>query len=182
MAAPHAGEIDWWELPPSDLVEATRPRPRCHRDCPLCDSDGYPALQPLASALDAADHPGAEIFLDPLNRRWRGSLEKCGSELDTVGAVVDPGAARPHELAGRDHRGVADNRDQVALPARFDTEDAEAVLGIMEGEALDETGQELGWRCRFGDLHHSRMMNRKVLRRYEIQRPHLIAAAEVTVS
>jgi len=21
MAAPHAGEIDWWELPPSDLVE-----------------------------------------------------------------------------------------------------------------------------------------------------------------
>jgi hypothetical protein len=41
-------------------------------------------------------------------------------------------------------RSLTDNRNQVALPARFDTEDAEAVLGIMEGDALDETGQSLG--------------------------------------
>ena len=34
--------------------------------------------------LLAADHAGAEIFLDPLNRRWRRSLEERGSELDVV--------------------------------------------------------------------------------------------------
>jgi len=89
---------------------------------------------------DPADHPGPEIFLDPLNRRWGRSLEERGLELDTVGMVVDPGPARPDELAGRDHRGVAENRDQVALPASFDPQDAEAVLRVMECDALDESG------------------------------------------
>jgi hypothetical protein len=79
---------------------------------------------------DAADHPGAEIFLDPLNRRWRCGLKERGSELDSMVAVVAPGSTRLNELAGRDHRGVAENRDQVALSASFDAEDAEAVLGL----------------------------------------------------
>ena len=51
--------------------------------------------------------------------------------------------------------------------------------GLWKGDAIDQAGQKLGWCCRFGDLHHSCMMNTKILRRYEIQRPHLIAAAEV---
>jgi hypothetical protein len=53
-------------------------------------------------------------------------------ELDAVGAVVDPGPARLHELPCRDRRGVAENRDQVALPAGFDTHDAEAVLVVVK--------------------------------------------------
>ncbi len=40
----------------------------------------------------AADHPGAEILLDPLNCRRRRGLEEQGSELDTVSAVIDPGS------------------------------------------------------------------------------------------
>ena len=52
---------------------------------------------------DAADHARAEIFLDALDRRRRRSLEERGFELDAVRAVVDPGAARLDELAGRDH-------------------------------------------------------------------------------
>jgi phage tail tube protein FII len=36
---------------------------------------------------------------------------------------------------------MAENRDQVALPAGFDTQDAEAVLRGVEGDALDQTGQ-----------------------------------------
>jgi len=32
-----------------------------------------------------------------------------------VGAVVDPGSARLGELAGRDHRRVTEDGDQVAL-------------------------------------------------------------------
>src|SRR5260370_22868464 len=89
---------------------------------------------------DTADHAGAEIFLDPLNRRWRRSLEERGFELDTVGAVVDPASARLDELAGRDHCGVAEDRDQVALPAGFDAEHAEPVLFVVERDALDEAG------------------------------------------
>ena len=49
---------------------------------------------------DATDHAGAEIFLDPLDRRRCRSLQERGSELDAVGAVIDPGPARLDELAG----------------------------------------------------------------------------------
>ena len=91
---------------------------------------------------DAADHPGAQIFLDPLDRGRRRRLEKRGSELDAVGAVVDPAAARLNKLAGRDHRGMADHGDQIALPARFDPQNAKAVLRIVKCDAVDETGQD----------------------------------------
>ena len=97
--------------------------------------------------------PGAEIFLDPLDRRRRRGLEERGSELDAVGAVVDPGAARLDELAGRDHRGVAEDGDQIALAAGFDPQHAEAVLGVVERDALDQPGQDLGRRCRGGIRH-----------------------------
>src|ERR1700758_5615440 len=33
---------------------------------------------------ETADHPGAEIFLDPLDRRWRRSLQERGFELDAM--------------------------------------------------------------------------------------------------
>jgi hypothetical protein len=39
---------------------------------------------------DAPDHPGAQIFLDPVDRARRRGLEKPRLELLTVGAVVDP--------------------------------------------------------------------------------------------
>ena len=55
---------------------------------------------------DPADHPRAEIFLDPLGRRRRGRLKKGSSELDAMGSVVDPASTRLHELAGRHHRGT----------------------------------------------------------------------------
>jgi len=44
------------------------------------------------------------------------------------------------ELAGRDHRRVTKNRDQVALAAGFDAQHAEAVLLVVESDALDEPG------------------------------------------
>src|SRR5215471_19689715 len=49
---------------------------------------------------DAADHAGAEIFLDAPDCRRCRSLEKRGFELDAVCAVVYPGPARLHKLAG----------------------------------------------------------------------------------
>jgi hypothetical protein len=85
---------------------------------------------------DAADHARAEIFLDALDRRRGGGLEERSFELDAVGTIVDPDSTRLDELTGRDHRGVAEDGDQVALAAGFDTQHAEAVLGVVEGYPL----------------------------------------------
>src|SRR5260221_39055 len=80
---------------------------------------------PRVDRPDATDHAGAEVLLDPFDRRWRCGLEERGSELDAVRAIVDPGSARLDELAGRDHRRVTEDSDQVALPAGFDAQHAE---------------------------------------------------------
>ena len=63
---------------------------------------------------------------------------------------------------------MAEHGDQVALAARFDTEDAEAVLGVVEGDALDQTGQNLGWRACPGWLHHPGMMDAGMSRFQEL--------------
>ena len=52
--------------------------------------------------------------------------------MDAVGTVVDPGPTCLNELAGRDHRGMANERDEIALAAGVDTQNAEAVLGVVE--------------------------------------------------
>jgi hypothetical protein len=73
------------------------------------------------------------------------------------------------ELAGRDYRRVAEDGDQVALPAGFDAQHAEAVLLVVERDALDEAGQDLGWRARPRRLRHQGMMEIKILERYRDQ-------------
>ena len=60
--------------------------------------------------------------------------------MDAVSAIVDPGSARLNELAGRDHRCVTEDGDQVALASRFDAQHAEAVLVVMKGYAFDKPG------------------------------------------
>ena len=49
--------------------------------------------------------------------------------MDAMRTVVGPGPARPNELAGRDHRGVADEGDQIALATGFDPQHAEGWAG-----------------------------------------------------
>ena len=81
---------------------------------------------------DAADHAGAEILLDALDRGRRRGPQEARPELLAVGAVVDPFARRGDPLAGGDRRGMADDGDQVAVAARLDPEHAEAVLGLWK--------------------------------------------------
>jgi len=57
-----------------------------------------------------------------------------------MSAVIDPGSARLNELAGRDHRRVTKDSDQVALAAGFNAQHAKAVIFVVEGDALDEPG------------------------------------------
>jgi hypothetical protein len=42
------------------------------------------------------------------------------------------------ELSGGDHRGMADESDEIALASRFDAQDAEAVLRVVECDAVDQ--------------------------------------------
>ena len=92
---------------------------------------------------DAPDHAGAEILLDALAGRRGRAAQEARPELLAVGAVVDPLPGDRDPLAGRDRGGVAHDRDQVAMAPRLDPQDAEPVFGVVEGDALDRTGQDL---------------------------------------
>src|SRR5262249_33295114 len=77
-------------------------------------------------------------------------------------AVVDPSAARLNEFAGRNGRGMAQHRDQVALAARLDAQHAESVLLIVESHPLDEAGQDLcgqAWRLSLEHGHAGNVRN-----------------------
>ena len=99
---------------------------------------------------DPADHSRTEVFLDALDRRRRGGLEKPRPELLSVGSVVDPFARRGDPLARRDRRRLPDDGHEIAMPARLGSENAEPVLFVVEGDPLDQTGQQfLRSRLRF---------------------------------
>ena len=59
--------------------------------------------------------------------------------------IVDPSAARLHELTGADRGGMADDGDQIALATVFHPQDAEAAILVMEGDAFDEAGEVLAF-------------------------------------
>ena len=62
-------------------------------------------------------------------------------ELLAVGAVVDPFARGGDPLAGRNGRGMADDGHDITMPARLGAQNAEAILGVVIGDALDQAGQ-----------------------------------------
>ena len=53
---------------------------------------------------------------------------------------------------------MADEGDEIALAAGFDTQNAEAVLGIVERDAVDQPGQDLGRRAHSWCFGHQAMM------------------------
>ena len=98
--------------------------------------------QPLGvDGADPSDHAGAEILLDPFDRRGRCRAQEARFELRSVRSVVDPDARRLNELAGADHRRVTDHGDQVTLAPRLDAQNAEAVVRVVERDALDQAGE-----------------------------------------
>jgi hypothetical protein len=54
------------------------------------------------------------------------------------------------ELAGADRGGGPDDGEQLALAADLDPEHAEAVLGVVVGDPLDQAGQGLALGSRRG--------------------------------
>ena len=90
---------------------------------------------------DAADHPGAEVFLDAVERRRLRGLQKLRLKLLAMGAIVDPFARCRNPLAGGDDRGVPDDRNQFAVATCLDPQNAEAIPVIVECDALDKARQ-----------------------------------------
>jgi hypothetical protein len=60
-----------------------------------------------------------------------------------MGTVIDPFARCGNPLAGRDHSGMPDHRDEFAVTACFDPQNAETVLLIVVRDTLDEARQHL---------------------------------------
>jgi hypothetical protein len=76
-----------------------------------------------------------------------------------MGAVIGPAAARLHEFAGRDQRCMADDRHRLTMAARLDLEHAEAALGVVKHNPLDEPGEDFAVLARLRCCPcHPRMM------------------------
>ncbi len=102
---------------------------------------------------DAADHARGKILLDAFDRSGHGGPEEPSLELLTVGAVVHPVAGSRNPLAGGNHGGVADHGDQITVASRLDSDYAEAVVGVLVGDALDQPGEHLPIRWLWLRLH-----------------------------
>ena len=69
--------------------------------------------------------------------------QKARFKLLAVGAVVDPFARGGDPLTGGNGSGMADHGHDVTMPTRLGAQNAEAILGVMIGDALNEIGQHL---------------------------------------
>jgi hypothetical protein len=90
---------------------------------------------------------GGEVLLDALNPGRRRGLERLGLELEPVLTVGEPDAGRGDPLACPDAWGMADHRHEVALASGLHLQDAEARLGIVEGDAFHRARECLDRRA-----------------------------------
>jgi hypothetical protein len=112
---------------------------------PFAESSDYSLGQ---DRTDPTDHPGAEVFLDPLRRGGRRGLEESGLELKAMGSVRDPDAHGVYELPGRDRGHMADDRHEIALASRFHFQDREAIVLVAKRHALHRPDECLSGRRR----------------------------------
>src|SRR3984893_10611858 len=78
------------------------------------------------------DHAGAQVFLDTVDRRWRGGAHESRLELLAMGMVVDPFAGCGDPFTSRNRRGMPDDRYQLAVPSCLDPENTKPISVIME--------------------------------------------------
>ena len=90
---------------------------------------------------DAADHPGAEIFLDAIDGGRRGRAHEARFELLAMGVIVDPFARCRNPLACGDDGSVTDDRDKIAMATGLCPQNTKPVIAVMESDALDKASQ-----------------------------------------
>ena len=82
----------------------------------------------------------------------------CRPWVRSLTQLPEPLTNSPAEISG----GMADHGDRVALAAHLDPQHAEAGLGIVEGDPLDQAGQSLAVLARLGYCpRHPHMMARQ---------------------
>jgi hypothetical protein len=123
-----------------DAIDFPQPVRRCFDHVEYLVAEGTYQLLCIHRA-NAADHAGRQVFLDPVGRIGERGAQKPRFELLAVSAIVDPFARGGDPLAGGDCCGVSHRRNQVAMTTRFGAQDAEAILGVMISDALDESGE-----------------------------------------
>ena len=82
-------------------------------------------------------------------------LTKTALNCLPVLAICDPCTRRRGVLAWRYGRGVSDQRDEFTFALDLQAQDAEAAIGVVERDALDESreairfglGGGVGWTC-----------------------------------
>ena len=104
--------------------------------------------------------------------RGRG-LEEPGLELLTMSAVIRPVTGGRDPLAGGNHRGMANDRDEIAVTTRLHPDDAEAVLGVLVGDPLNQPSKHLpvGWLwLRLHDAHRTGLVAKALARGAAVRR------------
>ena len=96
---------------------------------------------------DALDHAAAEIFFDALSGSRFRAFEELRLELQPVFAVAHPAALRRDPLPGVDGGQRADHGDEIPVAFGFDAQHREAVLLVVEGDALDQAGDAVPGVC-----------------------------------
>ena len=89
-----------------------------------------------------ANHSGAEVLLDTVDGGRGGRAHEARPELLAMGVIVNPVARGSDPFSGSDRGGVADDRDQIAVSTRFDPENAEAILSVVERDTFHKTRQD----------------------------------------
>jgi hypothetical protein len=64
---------------------------------------------------------------------------------------------------------MTDEGDEIALPAGFDTQNAEAILGVVERDPVDQPSQDLGRGPCSWCFGHPGMMGISALGRYRAE-------------
>jgi hypothetical protein len=98
---------------------------------------------------------GARL-LDTIDRCGYRGLEEPSFELPAMGAVVDPVAGRRNPLADGDRGGMTDQGDQLAAASYPNPNDTKAALGVLVGDALDQSREHLAGRGFGLDLQEPR--------------------------
>ena len=60
-----------------------------------------------------------------------------------MSTIIDPFPGRGDPLAGGDDRDMADHGHQITVPPRLRPKNAKAVLGVVEGDPLNQAGEHL---------------------------------------
>ena len=121
---------------------------------------------------DAAHHAGAKVFLDALGRRRRGCLQRIGFELQAMCAIGEPDADGMDKFSGGDESGMADDRDEIAAPARLDLQDRKAILLVVKGHPLDGADERFtGGSGLGGGLQYAGPLLKRTVKLYQTTSP-----------